>query len=80
MARRQKNHSISRERKRIMHPLETKNHATRRKKSRIWETKQLSTDADSGTDTIVEWTKNTPKQFFFEKQENHQKRKNSKTS
>ena len=27
----------------------------------------LSTDADSSTDTIVGWTKNTPKPDFFEK-------------
>ena len=29
------------------------------KKSRIRETKHLSTDANSSTDTTVEWTKNT---------------------
>ena len=38
------------------------------KKSRIWETKHLSTDADSSTDPIGGWTKNTPKPDFFEKQ------------
>ena len=27
-----------------------------KKKSRIWETKHLSTDADSSTDTTVRWT------------------------
>ena len=31
------------------------------KKSRIQETKHLSTDADSSTDTTVGWTKNTKK-------------------
>ena len=38
------------------------------KKPRILETKHLSTDADSSTDTTVGWTKNTPKPNFFEKQ------------
>ena len=37
------------------------------KKSRIQETKHLSTDADSSTDTTVGWTKNTQKPNFFEK-------------
>ena len=50
------------------------------KKSRIRETKHLSTDADSSTDAIGGWTKNTPKPDFFEKGKNHPKRKNSKTS
>ena len=36
-------------------------------KSRIRETKHLSTDADSSTDTTVGWTKNTQKPKFFEK-------------
>ena len=36
-------------------------------KSRIRETKHLSTDADSITDTTVGWTKNTQKPKFFEK-------------
>ena len=44
------------------------------KKSRIRETKNLLTDADSSTDTTVGWTKNTPKPKFFEKQ-----KKSSKT-
>ena len=44
------------------------------KKSRIRETKHLSTDADSSTDTTVGWTKNTQKSVFFEKQ-----KKSSKT-
>ena len=35
------------------------------KKSRIRETKNLSTDADSSTDTTVGWTKNTKNPFFF---------------
>ena len=34
-------------------------------KSRIRETKHLSTDADSSTDTTVGWTKNTQKPNFF---------------
>ena len=38
-----------------------------RKKSRIRETKHLPTDADSTTDAIGGWTKNTPKPDFFEK-------------
>ena len=36
-----------------------------KKKSRIQETKLLSTDADSSTDAIGGWTKNTPKIDFF---------------
>ena len=40
---------------------------TMSKKSRIRETKHISTHADSSTDTTVEWTKNTPKPNFFEK-------------
>ena len=44
------------------------------KKSRIRETKHLSTDADSSTDTTVGWTKNTRKPNFFEK-----RKKSSKT-
>ena len=43
-------------------------------KPRIRETKHLSTDADSSTDTTVGWTKNTQKPNFFEK-----KQKTSKT-
>ena len=38
---------------------------TKQKKSRIRETKHLSTDADSSTDTTVGWTKNTQKPIFF---------------
>ena len=37
------------------------------KKSRIRETKHLSTDAYSSTDAIGGWTKNTQKPDFFEK-------------
>ena len=36
------------------------------KKSRIQETKHLSTDADSSTNTIGGWSKNPPKPNFFE--------------
>ena len=43
-------------------------------KSRIQETKQLSTDAYSSTVTTVGWTKNTQKPNFFEK-----RKKSSKT-
>ena len=43
-------------------------------KSRIRETKHLSTDADSSTDAIGGWTKNTPKPDFFLK-----RKKSSKT-
>ena len=45
-----------------------------KKKIRIRETKNLSTDADSSTDTTVGWTKNTQKPIFFEK-----RKKSSKT-
>ena len=48
------------------------------KKSHIRETKHLSTDADSSTDTIVGWTKNTPKPNFFFKQKKSSKTQNSK--
>ena len=34
------------------------------KKSRIQETKHLSTDADSSTDAIGGWTENTQKPIF----------------
>ena len=44
------------------------------KKSHIRETKHLSTDADSSTDTKLGWTKNTQKPIFFEK-----RKKSSKT-
>ena len=45
-----------------------------KEKSRIRETKHLSTDADSSTDTTVGWTKNTQKPNFLEK-----RKKSSKT-
>ena len=51
-----------------------------KKKSRIQETKHLSTDLDSSTDTTVGRSKNTPKHNFLEDGKNHPKRKNSKTS
>ena len=35
-------------------------------KSRIWETLNLSTDADSSTDAIGGWTKNTPKPTSYQ--------------
>ena len=49
-------------------------------KSRIRETKHLSTDADSITDTTVGWTKNTKNQIFLKNRKNHPKLKNSKIS
>jgi hypothetical protein len=39
----------------------------KKKKFCIPETKHLSTDADSSTDAIGGWTKNTPKPIIFEK-------------
>ena len=51
-----------------------------RKKSRIRETKHLSTDADSSTNTTVGWTKNSQKPIFLKNGKNHLKRKNSKMS
>ena len=50
-----------------------------KKKSRIRETKHLSTDADSSTNTTVGWIKNTQKPDFFLNGKNHLKRNNSKT-
>ena len=44
-----------------------------KQKSCIRETKHLSTDADSSTDAIEGWTKNTPKTIFFEKWEKSSK-------
>ena len=38
-----------------------------KKKSRIQETKHLLTDADSSTNAIGRWTKNTQKPDFFDK-------------
>ena len=47
------------------------------KKSRIQETKHLSTDAESSTDAIGGGTKNTPKpNFFWKKEKIIQKLKN----
>ena len=59
-------------------PKNTKYRRHLHKKSRIRETKHLSTDADSSTDTAVGWTKNTAKPNLFDEQKNHPKRKNSK--
>ena len=50
------------------------------KKSRIRETSNLSTDADSSTDTTVGWTKNTQKPEKNKNGKNYPKQKNSKTS
>ena len=50
------------------------------KKSRIRETKHHSTDADSSTNAIEGWTKNTPKTNFLKNGKNHSKRKNSEAS
>ena len=50
------------------------------KKSRIRETKHLSTDADSSTDTTVGWTKNTQKPNFFEKRKKSSKTQKLKTA
>ena len=50
------------------------------KKSLIRETKHLSTNADSTTDAIGGWNKNTPKPDFLTNGKNHQKHKNSETS
>ena len=46
-----------------------------KKKSRIRETKHLLTDADSSTDAIGGWTKNTPKPDFLEKQKKSSKKR-----
>ena len=46
---------------------------TNQKKSRTRETKHLSTDAVSSTDTTVGWTKNTQKPEFFEEQKKSSK-------
>ena len=52
-------------------PNRTQNMSQKRnKKSRIRETKHLSTDA---VDAIGGWTKNTPKPNFFEKLKNSSK-------
>ena len=49
-------------------------------KSRIRETKHLSTDADSSTDTTVGWTKNSRKPNFFEKRKKSSKTQKLKTA
>ena len=49
-------------------------------KSRIRETKHLSTDADSSTNAIGGWTKNTQKPDFLKNGKKSPKRKNSETS
>ena len=49
-------------------------------KSRIRETKHLSTDADSSTDTTVGWTKNSRKPKFFEKRKKSSKTQKLKTA
>ena len=43
----------------------TKWYATYKLKSHIRETKHLSTNADSSTDTTVGWTKNTQKTQIY---------------
>ena len=47
------------------------------KKSRIQETKYLSTDADSSNDAIGGWTKNTQEPDFLEKKEKITKKANT---
>ena len=42
------------------------------------ETKHLSTDADSSTDTTVGWTKNTKNPIFLKNRKNHPKHKKLK--
>ena len=44
-----------------------------KKKSRIRETRHLSTDADSSTDAIEGWTKDSKKPDFFEKRKKSSK-------
>ena len=56
-----------------VHEIKSKSQVSE-EKSRIRETKHLSTNADSSTDTTVGWTKNTQKTEFFEK-----RKKSSKT-
>ena len=50
----------------------------KQKKSRIWETRHLSTDVDSSTGVIGGWTKNTSKPDFFEKRKKISKTQNLK--
>ena len=54
-------------------------HICHKKKSRIQDTKHLSTDEDSSTETTAGWTKNTPKPNFFGKRKNLQKAKTQKS-
>ena len=51
-----------------------------KKKTRIRETKDLSTNANSSIDTTVGWTKNNLKNGFFFYGKNYPKRENSKMS
>ena len=57
-----------------------KNLGNYKKKSRIRETSNLSTNADSSTDTTVGWTKNKQKPKKIKNGKNNLKQKNSKTS
>ena len=50
-----------------------------KKKSRTWETKHLSTDADSSTDTTVGWTKSTQKPDLKKKEKIIQNSKMSRS-
>ena len=74
----QKYQATSKQNMQPLHTKKSRNIST--KQFRIRETKHLSTDADSSTDTIVGWTKITPKPFFLKNGKNHPKRKNSKMS
>ena len=51
-----------------------------KKKSRIRETSNLSTDADSSSNATIGWTKNTQKPKKMKNGKNNPKRKNSKMS
>ena len=50
------------------------------KKSHLWETKHLSTNADNSTNTTVGWTKNTQEPNLFEKQKKSSKTQQIKKS
>ena len=50
------------------------------KKSRIRETKHLSTDADSSTNATIGWTKNSRTPKFFEKRKKSSKTQKLKTA
>ena len=58
----------------------TKYSKEKEKKSRIRETLNFSTDADSSTDTTEGWTKNTQKPKKIKNRKNNPKWKNSKTA